>query len=328
MMLDSLSTLNLPYLKQYRIAVLLPCRNEELTIAKVVSDFKTALPEAEIYVYNNRSSDNTVSQARAAGAIVCHENQPGKGNVVRRMFADIDADIYLLADGDDTYEVGAAKRLIERLVNEGLDMVVGARRVSANTPEAYRPGHQWGNRFLTGFVKFLFGARLVDMLSGYRVFSRRFVKSFPALSNGFEIETELSIHTLELKIPFAEEPTLYGSRPAGSQSKLRTFTDGWRVLGTALLMFKEVRPFLFFGLLAILLASISLSLGLPVVWEFLQTHLVPKFPTAILSASIMLLAFLSLTCGMILDSVARGRREVKRMAYLSHSQFEQLSQRH
>jgi glycosyltransferase involved in cell wall biosynthesis len=319
-MLDSLSTIKIPTLKQYRIAVLLPCRNEELTIAKVVTDFKTALPEAEIYVYNNRSTDNTVLEAQAAGAMVYHEHQPGKGNVVRRMFADIDADIYILADGDDTYEVDAVKGLIQKLVNEGLDMVVGARRVAANTPEAYRPGHQWGNRFLTGFVQFLFGARLVDMLSGYRVFSRRFVKSFPALSNGFEIETELTIHTLELKIPFAEEPTVYGSRPPGSESKLRTFTDGWRVLGTALLMFKEVRPFFFFGLFAVFLGCVSLGLATPVIIEFWETGLVPKFPTAILSASIMLLAFLSLTCGMILDSVARGRREVKRMAYLSYPQ--------
>lgn len=317
-MLDSLSTINLASLKQYRIAVLLPCRNEELTIGKVVSDFKKALPDAEIYVYNNRSTDNTVKEAESAGALVYHEHQPGKGNVVRRMFADIEADIYILADGDDTYEVDAVRGLIEKLVNEKLDMVVGTRRVAANTPEAYRPGHQWGNLFLTGFVQFLFGARLVDMLSGYRVFSRRFVKSFPALSNGFEIETELTIHTLELKIPFAEEPTLYGSRPPGSNSKLRTFTDGWRVLGTALLMFKEVRPFLFFGIFAIVLACISLGLATPVVIEFWETGLVPKFPTAILSASIMLLAFLSLTCGLILDSVARGRREVKRMIYLSY----------
>ncbi|ACK68495.1 glycosyl transferase family 2 [Gloeothece citriformis PCC 7424] len=318
-MLDHLPKINPLFLENYRIAVLLPCRNEGLTIARVVSEFRQALPKAEIYVYNNRSTDDTVEQALYSGAIVCHEILPGKGNVVRRMFADIDADIYILADGDNTYEVGAVGRLIERLLKERLDMVVGARRVITNNAQAYRPGHQWGNRFLTGFVQFLFGARLVDMLSGYRVFSRRFVKSFPALSNGFEIETELTIHALELKIPFAEEPTIYGSRPPGSESKLRTFTDGWRVLGTALLLFKEIRPFLFFSLVSILLAFIAIALVIPVFIEYLETGLVPRFPTAILSASIMLLAFLSLTCGMILDSVARGRREVKRMAYLSYS---------
>jgi glycosyltransferase involved in cell wall biosynthesis len=308
-----------PNLNHYRIAVLVPCRNEGLTIGKVVSDFQGTLPDAEIYVYNNRSTDDTVEQALAAGAIVCHEYQPGKGNVVRRMFADIEADIYVLADGDDTYEVDAVKRLIERLLVEHLDMVVGARRAAADTPEAYRPGHKAGNLFLTGFVKFLFGAQLKDMLSGYRVFSRRFVKSFPALSNGFEIETELTIHALELRIPFVEEATVYGSRPPGSESKLRTFTDGWRVLGTALLMFKEVRPFLFFGLISLLLILFSIAIAVPIFITFVETGLVPRFPTAILSASIMLLAFLSFTSGMILDSVARGRREVKRMAYLSYS---------
>ncbi|WP_013322248.1 glycosyltransferase family 2 protein [Gloeothece verrucosa] len=318
-MLDHLQKINQVALNNYRIAVLLPCRNEGLTIARVVSEFKKALPQAEIYVYNNRSTDDTVEQAQSSGAIVCHEYLPGKGNVVRRMFADIDADIYVLADGDNTYEVGAVKRLIERLLTEQLDMVVGARRVAGNTPQAYRPGHKMGNRFLTGFVQFLFGARLVDMLSGYRVFSRRFVKSFPALSNGFEIETELTIHALELKIPFAEEPTIYGSRPPGSESKLRTFTDGWRVLGTALLLFKEIRPFLFFSLVSLFLGCVSIALAIPIFINYLETGLVPRFPTAILSASIMLLAFLSLTCGLILDSVARGRREVKRMAYLSYS---------
>lgn len=318
-MLYHLPKINTLSLDNYRIAVLLPCRNEELTIAQVVCEFQKALPEAEIYVYNNRSTDDTVEQAQSAGAIVCHELLPGKGNVVRRMFADIDADIYILADGDNTYEVSAVRRLIERLLREQLDMVVGVRRVVVNTPQTYRPGHKMGNRFLTGFVQFLFGARLVDMLSGYRVFSRRFVKSFPALSNGFEIETELTIHALELKIPFAEEPTVYGSRPPGSESKLRTFTDGWRVLGTALLLFKEIRPFLFFGIVSFLLAFVAIALSVPIFLEYLESGLVPRFPTAILSASIMLLAFLSLTCGMILDSVARGRREVKRMAYLSYS---------
>jgi glycosyltransferase involved in cell wall biosynthesis len=305
-------------LKNYRIAVLLPCHNEALTIAQVVTEFQSTLPEAKIYVYDNRSTDNTVEQAVKAGAVVRHEPRLGKGNVIRRMFADIEADIYIMADGDNTYEVAAVRRLVERLLAEQLDMVVGVRRTGAGENAAYRRGHRGGNAFLTGFVKFLFGARLLDMLSGYRIFSRRFVKSFPALSSGFEIETEFTIHALELKMPFAEEPTVYIARPPGSQSKLKTFKDGWRVLGTALLLFKEVRPFLFFSIIFVMLALISLILGIPVVETFLETGLVPRFPTAILAASIMLLAFLSLTCGLILDSVARGRREVKRIAYLDH----------
>ena len=305
-----------------QIAVLIPCRNEELTIAQVVKQFRQELPGATIYVYDNRSVDNTVEQARAAEAIICDEPQPGKGNVIRRMFADVEADIYVLVDGDNTYEVSAIGGLIERLITKRLDMVVGARRSTIEDKEAYRLGHREGNLFLTGVVKLLFGAKLKDMLSGYRVFSRRFVKSFPALSSGFEIETEFTVHALELKIPFAEEYTLYGSRPPGSESKLKTFTDGWRVLGTAILLFKETRPFLFFGLIFIILSLISFFLGLPVFWEYLTTGLVPRFPTTILAASMMLLAFLSLTCGMILDSVARGRREVKRMAYLSYSLLE------
>ncbi|BBA79946.1 glycosyl transferase family protein [cyanobacterium endosymbiont of Rhopalodia gibberula] len=306
----------------YKVAVLIPCRNEELTIAQVVKQFRQELPEAAIYVYDNRSTDNTVAQAHAAKAIIRCEPQPGKGNVIRRMFADVEADIYVLVDGDNTYEVSAIGGLIEQLITNRLDMMVGARRSAIEDKEAYRLGHRGGNLFLTSVVKLLFGAQLKDMLSGYRVFSRRFVKSFPALSSGFEIETEFTVHALELKIPFAEEYTLYGSRPPGSESKLKTFTDGWRVLGTAILLFKEARPFLFFGLVFIVLALISILLGLPIFGEYLATGLVPRFPTAILAASMMLLAFLSLTCGMILDSVARGRREIKRMAYLSHSLLE------
>lgn len=302
----------------HRLAVLVPCRNEGLTIAKVVKAFRAELPEAQIYVYDNRSTDDTVEQAIAAGAIVRYEPQPGKGNVVRRMFADVDADIYILVDGDNTYEVPAIQQLIAQLLENHLDMVVGARRPAANNQEAYRLGHRGGNIFLTGVVKFLFGAKLKDMLSGYRVFSRRFVKSFPALSSGFEIETELTVHTLGLKLPFAEEYILYGSRPPGSESKLKTFTDGWRVLGTALLLFKEVRPFLFFGLISLILSLFSIILGIPVLMTYLEIGLVPRFPTVIVSASIILLAFLSFTCGLILDSVARGRLEVKRMNYLSY----------
>lgn len=305
-------------LSRYRVVVLVPCYNEALTISQVVHSFQEALPEAEIHVYDNRSTDGTASQARSAGAIVHYEAQPGKGHVVRRMFADVDADIYVLVDGDHTYEAGAVRRLIGRLLTEQLDMVVGARRPAKND-SAYRPGHRGGNLFLTGVVQGLFGRRLTDMLSGYRVMSRRFVKTFPALSTGFETETELTIHALEIKIPFVEEPTLLASRPQGSESKLKTFSDGWRILGTALLLFKEVRPFLFFGLNAIFLAAVSLGLGIPVVATYWTTGLVPRFPTAILAASIMLLAFLSLTCGLILDSVARGRLESKRMHYLSYS---------
>jgi glycosyltransferase involved in cell wall biosynthesis len=319
LMIDHLTTIPSLSLTNYRVAALIPCRNEGLTIERVISKFQAVLPSARIYVYNNRSTDDTVERARTAGAIVRHESQPGKGNVVRRMFADIEADIYILIDGDDTYEIAAVRRLIERMLAEHLDMVVGARKEAQKSSQAYRLGHRAGNVFLTGFVQFLFGARLSDMLSGYRIFSRRFVKSFPALSNGFEIETELTIHALELKIPFAEESTLYSERPEGSQSKLKTFQDGWRILGTAILLFKEIRPFLFFSLVSLLLAVISIFLAIPVFIEYVETGLVPRFPTAILAASIMLLAFLSLTCGMILDSVSRGRKEMKRMAYLANS---------
>lgn len=308
-----------------RIAVLLPCCNEGLTISKVVANFHQALPEAEIYVYNNRSTDDTVEQAQAAGANVRHELEPGKGNVVRRMFADVDADIYVLADGDNTYEAAAARYLIDRLVAENLDMVVGTRRIATNNAKTYRRGHRSGNLFLTSIVRFLFGAQLSDMLSGYRIFSQRFVKSFPALSNGFEIETEFTVHALELKLPFVEAPTHYAERPPGSTSKLKTFQDGWRILGTALLLFKEVRPFLFFGIISLTLAIISLTLGVPIIDIFLESGLVPRFPTAILAASIMLLSFLSLTCGLILDSVARGRREAKRMTYLCYPLLKQSS---
>lgn len=316
-MFEDLSQANQLNIDQNRVAILVPCRNEELTIAQVVTGFKSVLPNAQIYVYDNRSTDKTADQARQAGAIVRYEPQPGKGNVVRRMFADINADFYLLVDGDNTYEVKAAPKLIARLIEENLDMVVGTRLAPIDNKTAYRLGHRSGNLFLTGVVKLLFGARLKDMLSGYRVFSRRFVKSFPALSSGFEIETEFTIHTLELKLPFVEEPTIYGSRPPGSESKLKTYTDGWRVLGTAVLLFKESRPALFFGIIFILLLIIALFLIIPIFSTYLATGLVPRFPTAILAASIMLLASLSLVCGLILDSVSRGRREAKRMAYLS-----------
>jgi len=304
-------------LSGYQIAVLVPCHNEALTVSKVVQDFQRVLPQSHVYVYDNRSTDATTEKALAAGARVYFEPIPGKGSVVRRMFADLEADIYVLVDGDDTYEAEAAPRLIERLVRERLDMVVGARRSHHQDTTAYRLGHRSGNLFLTGVVKLLFGAQLDDMLSGYRIFSRRFVKSFPALSNGFEIETELTVHTLELKIPFAEEPTLYGSRPPGSESKLRTFTDGWRVLGTALLLFKEVRPLLFFSLIFLILTVIASLLSIPILQTYLATGRVPRFPTLIVVAAFMSIGFISFTSGLILDSVARGRRELKRLTYLN-----------
>ena len=304
-----------------RLAVLIPCKDESLTIGNVVNQFRQELPDAKIYVYDNLSTDDTVSQAKKAGAIVRYEPQPGKGNVVRRMFADVEADIYILVDGDNTYEIEAISFLISKLTSEQLDMVVGARRSTITDKQAYRLGHRSGNIFLTGVVKLLFGAKLKDMLSGYRIFSRRFVKSFPAFSSGFEIETELTIHTLELKIPFIEEYTVYGSRPPGSESKLKTLTDGWRVLGTAILLFKEVKPFFFFSIISSILGMLSIMIGFPLITTYLSTGLVPRLPTAILTVAIMLLAFLSFTCGLILDSVARGRLEVKRMAYLSHSKM-------
>lgn len=315
--MKAVSTVSPHSLASYRLAVLVPCRNEALTIAQVVTDFQAQLPTAKIYVYDNRSTDNTDEVARQAGAIVRYEPQPGKGNVIRRMFADIEADIYILVDGDSTYEAAAVSRLIGRLLNEQLDMVVGARRSPEKDKEAYRFGHRSGNQFLTSVVRLQFGARLDDMLSGYRIFSRRFVKSFPAISNGFEIETELTIHTLELRLPFVEEPILYQSRPTGSESKLNTISDGFRVLGTSFLLLKEARPFIFFGLFFIIFSGLALLLMIPVLQTYLQTGLVPRFPTVIIAASLMSLGFVFFTCGLILDSVARGRRELKRMAYLS-----------
>jgi len=316
----------LKVLSNYCIAVLVPCRNEALTITQVVRDFQAQLPSAQVYVYDNRSTDDTATVAREAGAIVRYEAQAGKGNVIRRMFADIEADIYVLVDGDNTYEPEAVNRLIQRLINEQLDMVVGARRSHSEDKEAYRLGHRSGNWMLTTLVKILFAAKLDDMLSGYRIFSRRFVKSFPALSSGFETETELTIHTLELAIPFVEEPVLYYSRPEGSESKLNTISDGIRVLKMALLLFKEIRPFLFFSLVFSLLFIAAIIVVFPVIITYLEIRLVPRLPTAVLTASLMLLAFLSLTCGLILDSVARGRKENKRLKYLSYPSVSSLTQ--
>lgn len=297
------------------VAVLIPCRNEEATIAKVVSDFARALPNASIYVYDNDSTDRTAAEALKAGAIVRHESQAGKGNVVRRMFADVDADVFVLADGDDTYDASAAPALIQRLVSGCLDMVNASR--IATSQGAYRPGHRWGNTVLSSVVAFVFGKRLTDMLSGYRIFSHRFVKSFPLLSCGFEVETELTVHALELRLPIAETPVRYRERPEGSTSKLRTYRDGWRILMMIIRLIKEEKPLQFFGFFFVVFATAAVIVEIPILLTFLQTGLVPRLPTAILGTGMMLLAFLSLTCGLVLDTVTRGRIELKRLQYLA-----------
>ena len=297
------------------IAVLIPCYNEEAAIGKVVEDFRAALPDAIVYVYDNNSKDRTVEVARAAGAVVRSEPLQGKGNVMRRMFADIEADVYVLVDGDDTYHAASAPELVKRLWDEQLDMVNGAR--VTEIVAAYRPGHRFGNLVLTGMVAKIFGSRIGDMLSGYRVFSRRFVKSFPALASGFETETELTVHALELRMPIAEVKTPYKDRPPGSHSKLNTIRDGIRILRAIVMLVKEERPLPFFSAAFGLLALLSVILGVPVIATYFQTGLVPRFPTALLATGLMLLAFLSLTCGLILDTVTHGRREAKRMSYLS-----------
>ncbi len=297
------------------IAVLIPCYNEEITISKVIRDFRMHLPNAIIHVYDNNSDDNTASMARAAGAVVRREMLRGKGYVVRRMFADIEADIYVLVDGDDTYDACDVSRMVKLLVDEQLDMVNGARITEIKA--AYRPGHKFGNVMLTGMVRYIFGNRVSDMLSGYRVFSRRFVKSFPALSSGFETETEFTVHALELGMPVGELSTAYRDRPAGSASKLRTYTDGVRILRTILTLVKQERPLQFFSLIGLALLIAGLLLGMPVVFEFLRTRLVPRLPSAVLATGLVMLSFLSFVCGLVLDSVARGRKEVKRLAYLA-----------
>jgi glycosyltransferase involved in cell wall biosynthesis len=302
-------------MEQYSIAVLLPCFNEASTIAGVVNRFREIMPTATIYVYDNNSTDRTILEAKLAGAIIRKEPLQGKGNVVRRMFADVEADVYVLSDGDETYDVASAPRLVSTLIRNKLDMVAGSRVSTATT--AYRPAHQFGNRFLSGLVAWLFGDRFRDILTGYRVFSRRFVKSFPALSWGFEIETELTVHALELRMPSEEIDTPYHPRPAGSVSKLNTWRDGARIFLTILLLLKEVRPMFFFSGIALLPAAASLILALPLLVTYLETGLVPRFPTAILSTGLMSVAFVVLMCGIILDSVTRGRCEIKRMSYLN-----------
>jgi glycosyltransferase involved in cell wall biosynthesis len=299
-----------------RIAVLIPCYNEELTVAGVVEGFRSALPDASIYVYDNNSRDGTAAKAAAAGAIVRHEPRQGKGNVVRRMFADIEADIYILVDGDGTYDATAAGMLAAKLADENLDMLVAAREAEAK--DAYRPGHRTGNRLITGAITWLFGRAFGDILSGYRVFSRRYVKSFPALSAGFETETELTIHALQLGMPVGEVMLPYAERPDGSVSKLSTWSDGLRILRLIVVLLKDERPLLFFGSIGGVFAALSLILGLPVVAEFFRTGLVPRFPTAFLALGLMLVGVFCLFSGLILDTVSRGRREMKRLAYLAH----------
>jgi len=300
----------------HRIAVLLPCHNEEAAVADVVGAFRAALPGATVYVYDNNSTDRTIDAARAAGAVVRRESHQGKGYVVRRMFADVDADIYVLADGDATYDAPSAGIMIARLIDEQLDMVVGAR--VDREEAAYRRGHRAGNRLLSGFVTHIFGQSFSDMLSGYRVFSRRFVKSFPVLSGGFEIETELTIHALELELPVAEVNTPYYARPEGSASKLNTWRDGFRILWSIFQIYRSERPLPFFSAIAIALAAIALGLAIPIFVTFLQQGNVPRFPTAILATGLMLAALLAFASGLVLDTVTRGRREIKLLAYLRY----------
>ena len=298
-----------------RIAVLLPCYNEEAAIAATVAGFRKALPGATIYVYDNNSRDGTAKVAAGAGAVVRSERQQGKGHVVRRMFADVDADVYVMADGDLTYDPQAAPAMVKQLLDEQLDMVVGTRRHEEK--EAYRRGHTLGNRAFTGLLAGLFGRSFSDIFSGYRVFSRRFVKSFPVLSSGFEIETEISVHALELRMPVGEVETSYGARPEGSQSKLSTYGDGLRILKTIGTLYRVERPVLFYGLISALLMIAAILLAIPIVETYAETGLVPRFPTAILVTGMVIVAVLCFFAGLILDTVTRGRREMRRLAYLS-----------
>ena len=302
-------------LPETRIAVLIPCYNEEATIANVVRDFRACLPSSVIYVYDNDSRDATAERARQAGAVVRFEIRKGKGNVVRRMFADIEADIYVLVDGDDTYDASVAPALIGMLIDEGLDIVSGQRE--ATGAAAYRRGHVLGNRLLTGLTSLMFGIKVADMLTGYRIMSRRFVKSFPAAAAGFGIETELTVHAVRTKVPMAEVPTRYKERPAGSASKLSTWRDGFRILLTIVGLMRRERPLIFFGSIFAFFALFSLAIGVPVVIEYFQTGLVPRLPTAVLVTGMMMLAFLSLFTGLMLDTVTRGRWESKRLRYLA-----------
>ena len=295
--------------------MLLPCYNEEAAIAATVKGFKKALPSATVYVYDNNSSDRTREIAAKAGAVVRSERQQGKGHVVRRMFADVDADVYVIADGDLTYDPKAAPTMVDMLIAEKLDMVVGTRRHEEK--EAFRGGHVLGNKLFTGLLAGLFGRSFTDIFTGYRVFSRRFVKSFPVLSSGFEIETEISVHALELRMPVGEVETAYAARPEGSHSKLSTYSDGWRILKTIVTLYRIERPVLFYGSIGALLLLAAILLSIPLVITYLHTGLVPRVPTAILVTGMTVVAVLCFFAGLILDTVTRGRREVRRLAYLA-----------
>jgi len=300
-----------------RIAIIIPCYNEALAIAQVVADCRRVLPEAQVHVFDNNSSDDTTAVARAAGAQVTHVALRGKGNVVRRMFADVEADVYVMVDGDATYDMSGVREMIDTLVQGNLDMVVGNRVDDHQDAQTYRRGHRFGNRMLTESVVRLFGGSFTDMLSGYRVFSRRYAKSFPAQAHGFETETELTVHALELRMPYAEQPVRYLSRPEGSESKLSTYRDGWRILRTITKLYISERPLAFFTIVAALLALLSVGLSLPIVITYLETGLVPRLPTAVLSVGIMLAAMLSFVCGVVLHTVTMGRQEAKRLCYLA-----------
>ena len=299
------------------IAIILPCFNEALAIGQTLDELKAALPGAALHVFDNNSTDDTSAVARRHGARVTHVKLRGKGNVIRRMFADVQADVYVMVDGDATYDPTHLQKHVEMLLEQRLDMVVGCRKDDGLNPQTYRPGHRWGNRLLTSSVAHIFGGQFTDMLSGYRIFSRRYVKSFPATSRGFETETELTVHALELRMPYAEVDILYRSRPEGSVSKLSTLRDGWRILRTILKLFISERPMVFFAILAGLLALLSIGITVPLALTYLDTGLVPRFPTAILATGLMLCAMLSLVCGAVLHTVTMGRQEIKRLIYLS-----------
>ncbi len=302
-------------ISELQIAVLLPCYNEEAAIARTVAGFRAALPDALIYVYDNNSTDQTREVAAAAGAIVRSEKMQGKGHVVRRMFADIEADIYLMVDGDGTYAPEDAPQLINTLLTEHSDMAVGTRR--GVTDDAGRAGHAFGNRIFNSLYKRLFGRDFTDIFSGYRAFTRRFVKSFPAVSGGFEIETEMSVHASQLKLPVSEIALDYGRRPEGSASKLSTFGDGAKILWMFAMLMKETQPMRFFGTFAAAFAAVSLVLMTPVLSEYFETGLVPRMPTWVLSLGLLLLSVLMVVTGLVLDSVSRGRAEQKRIFYLN-----------
>lgn len=304
--------------RQQRVALIVPCYNEAAAISQVISGFKEAMPEIEVYVFDNRSTDDTAVKAHGAGATVINVPLRGKGNVVRRMFADVEADVYVMVDGDATYDAASVRLLVDTLLDGRFDMVVGCRQTpEATAGAAYRRGHQWGNRLLTQSVVRIFGGEFTDMLSGYRAFTRRYAKSFPSLSHGFETETELTVHALVLRMPYGEVATPYGARPEGSQSKLSTYRDGWKILKMIAKLYISEQPLAFFSLCGSALAIASVLLALPILIEYLHVGLVPRLPTAVLAASMMISALLAFACGLILDNVTRGRHEVKRLSYLA-----------